>query len=123
MKEGTGLVNYSSRFPERFYDVGIAEGHAVTFSGGLSTEGKIPVVAIYSTFLQRAFDHIVHDIALQNLPVIFCLDRSGLVGEDGATHHGVLDISYLRCIQNIIISAPKDGNESVSYTHLTLPTK
>ena len=74
MKEGTGLVNYSSRFPERFYDVGIAEGHAVTFSGGLSTEGKIPVVAIYSTFLQRAFDHIVHDIALQNLPVIFCLD-------------------------------------------------
>ena len=111
MREGTGLVDYSSRFPERFYDVGIAEGHAVTFSGGLSTEGKIPVVAIYSTFLQRAFDHIVHDIALQNLPVIFCLDRSGLVGEDGATHHGVLDISYLRCIQNIIISAPKDGNE------------
>ena len=111
MREGTGLVEYSSRFPERFYDVGIAEGHAVTFSGGLSTEGKIPVVAIYSTFLQRAFDHIIHDIALQNLPVIFCMDRSGLVGEDGATHHGVLDISYLRCIQNIIISAPKDGNE------------
>jgi 1-deoxy-D-xylulose-5-phosphate synthase len=111
MKEGTGLVNYSSRFPKRFFDVGIAEGHAVTFSGGLSTEGKIPVVAIYSTFLQRAFDHIIHDIALQNLPVIFCMDRSGLVGEDGATHHGVLDISYLRCIQNIIISAPKDGNE------------
>ena len=111
MREGTGLVDYSSRFPKRFFDVGIAEGHAVTFSGGLSTEGKIPVVAIYSTFLQRAFDHIIHDIALQNLPVIFCLDRSGLVGEDGATHHGVLDIAYLRCIQNIIISAPKDGNE------------
>jgi len=111
MREGTGLVEYSSRFPKRFFDVGIAEGHAVTFSGGLSTEGKIPVVAIYSTFLQRAFDHIIHDIALQNLPVIFCLDRSGLVGEDGATHHGVLDIAYLRCIQNIIISAPKDGNE------------
>ena len=111
MREGTGLVDYSSRFPKRFFDVGIAEGHAVTFSGGLSTEGKIPIVAIYSTFLQRAFDHIIHDIALQNLPVIFCLDRSGLVGEDGATHHGVLDIAYLRCIQNIIISAPKDGNE------------
>ena len=85
--------------------------YAVTFSGGLATENKIPIVAIYSTFLQRAFDHIVHDISLQNLPVIFCLDRSGLVGEDGATHHGVLDIAYLRCIQNIIISAPKDGNE------------
>jgi 1-deoxy-D-xylulose-5-phosphate synthase len=111
MKEGTGLVDFYSKFADRFYDVGIAEGHAVTFSGGLSTEGKIPVVAIYSTFLQRAFDHIVHDISLQNLPVIFCLDRSGLVGEDGATHHGVLDIAYLRCIQNIIISAPKDGNE------------
>tara|TARA_B100000886_G_scaffold122260_2_gene82345 strand:+ start:464 stop:2335 length:1872 start_codon:yes stop_codon:yes gene_type:complete len=111
MREGTGLVEFSSRFPDRFYDVGIAEGHAVTFSGGLSTEGKIPIVAIYSTFLQRAFDHIIHDIALQNLPVIFCMDRSGLVGEDGATHHGVLDIAYLRCIQNIIVSAPKDGNE------------
>ena len=111
MREGTGLVSYSSKFPNRFYDVGIAEGHAVTFSGGLATENKIPIVAIYSTFLQRAFDHIVHDISLQNLPVIFCLDRSGLVGEDGATHHGVLDIAYLRCIQNIIISAPKDGNE------------
>ena len=111
MREGTGLVEFSSRFPERFYDVGIAEGHAVTFSGGLSTQGKIPIVAIYSTFLQRAFDHVIHDVALQNLPVIFCMDRSGLVGEDGATHHGVLDIAYLRCIQNIIVSAPKDGNE------------
>ena len=111
MREGTGLVKFSSRFPERFYDVGIAEGHAVTFSGGLSTQGKIPIVAIYSTFLQRAFDHVIHDVALQNLPVIFCMDRSGLVGEDGATHHGVLDIAYLRCIQNIIVSAPKDGNE------------
>ena len=111
MREGTGLVEFSSRFPERFYDVGIAEGHAVTFSGGLSTQGKIPIVAIYSTFLQRAFDHMIHDVALQNLPVIFCMDRSGLVGEDGATHHGVLDIAYLRCIQNIIVSAPKDGNE------------
>ena len=111
MREGTGLVNFSKKYPDRFYDVGIAEGHAVTFSGGLATENKVPVVAIYSTFLQRAFDHIIHDISLQNLPVIFCLDRSGLVGEDGATHHGVLDIAYLRCIQNIIISAPKDGDE------------
>ena len=111
MKEGTGLVDFSKKFPDRFFDVGIAEGHAVTFSGGLSVNNKIPVVAIYSTFLQRAFDHIIHDISLQKLPVIFCLDRSGLVGEDGATHHGVLDISYLRCIQNIIVTAPKDGNE------------
>ena len=111
MKEGTGLVNFSKKFPNRFFDVGIAEGHAVTFSGGLSVNNKIPIVAIYSTFLQRAFDHIIHDISLQKLPVIFCLDRSGLVGEDGATHHGVLDISYLRCIQNIIVTAPKDGNE------------
>ena len=111
MKEGTGLVDFSKKFPNRFFDVGIAEGHAVTFSGGLSVNNKIPIVAIYSTFLQRAFDHIIHDISLQKLPVIFCLDRSGLVGEDGATHHGVLDISYLRCIQNIIVSAPKDGNE------------
>ena len=111
MKEGTGLVDFSKKFPDRFFDVGIAEGHAVTFSGGLSVNNKIPIVAIYSTFLQRAFDHIIHDISLQKLPVIFCLDRSGLVGEDGATHHGVLDISYLRCIQNIIVSAPKDGNE------------
>ncbi len=111
MKEGTGLVDFSKKFPNRFFDVGIAEGHAVTFSGGLSVNNKTPIVAIYSTFLQRAFDHIIHDISLQKLPVIFCLDRSGLVGEDGATHHGVLDISYLRCIQNIIVSAPKDGNE------------
>tara|TARA_B100000497_G_C7694251_1_gene423260 strand:- start:1951 stop:3813 length:1863 start_codon:yes stop_codon:yes gene_type:complete len=111
MREGTGLVNFAKEFPDRFFDVGIAEAHAITFSGGLSINGKIPIVAIYSTFLQRGFDQIVHDIALQKLPVIFCLDRSGLVGEDGATHHGVLDISYMKCIQGMVVSAPKDGNE------------
>jgi len=110
MKEGTGLVPFSKEFPERFYDVGIAEGHAVTFSAGLAVQGVRPIVAIYSTFLQRAYDHIIHDVALQNLPVIFCLDRAGLVGEDGATHHGMLDIAYSKCIPNLIVSAPKDCN-------------
>jgi 1-deoxy-D-xylulose-5-phosphate synthase len=111
MKEGTGLVNFAQEFPERFFDVGIAEGHAVTFAAGLAT-GKIrPIVGIYSTFLQRAYDHIIHDVAIQHLPVIFCMDRAGIVGEDGPTHHGVLDIAYLRCVQDIIVTAPKDGNE------------
>lgn len=120
MKEGTGLVPFSKEFPERFYDVGIAEGHAVTFSAGLAVQGVRPIVAIYSTFLQRAYDHIIHDVALQNLPVIFCLDRAGLVGEDGATHHGMLDIAYSKCIPNLIVSAPKDGNElrNIMYTAL-----
>jgi len=120
MKEGTGLVPFANEFPERFYDVGIAEGHAVTFAAGMAVRGIRPIVAIYSTFLQRAYDHIIHDVALQNLPVIFCLDRAGLVGEDGATHHGALDIAYLRCIPNLIISAPKDGNElrNLMYTAL-----
>ena len=111
MREGTGLVNFAKEFPDRYFDVGIAEAHAVTFSGGLAANEKIPIVAIYSTFLQRAYDQIIHDISLQKLPVIFCLDRSGLVGEDGATHHGVLDIAYMRCIQGMIVAAPKDGNE------------
>ena len=111
MREGTGLVPYAKKFPDRYYDVGIAEGHAVTFSAGLATEGIRPIVAIYSTFLQRAYDHIVHDVAIQNLPVVFCMDRAGIAGEDGPTHHGALDISYLRCIQDIIITAPKNGNE------------
>ena len=111
MREGTGLVNFAKEFPDRYFDVGIAEAHAVTFSGGLAANEKIPIVAIYSTFLQRAYDQIIHDISLQKLPVIFCLDRSGLVGEDGATHHGVLDIAYMRCIQGMIVTAPKDGNE------------
>lgn len=111
MKEGTGLVEFAEKYPNRFFDVGIAEAHAVTFAGGLAASGKIPIVAIYSTFLQRAFDQIIHDIALQKLSVIFCLDRSGLVGEDGATHHGVLDISYLKCIPGMIVTSPKDGDE------------
>ncbi len=125
MKEGTGLVEYSKRYQKRYYDVGIAEGHAVTFSAGMATEGFRPIVAIYSTFLQRAYDHIVHDVSLQRLPVIFCLDRSGIAGEDGPTHHGALDIAYLRCVQNLILAAPKDGNElrTLLYTALTVNDK
>ena len=122
MREGTGLVPYSKEFPDRYYDVGIAEGHGVTFSAGLATEGIRPIVAIYSTFLQRAYDHIIHDCAIQNLPVIFCMDRSGIAGEDGPTHHGALDIAYLRCIQNMIVTAPKSGNElrHLLYTALNI---
>jgi len=111
MCEGTGLNEFSKEFPERFYDVGIAEQHAVTFAAGLATEGFRPVVAIYSTFLQRAYDQIVYDVCLQQLPVVFAVDRSGLVGEDGATHQGLLDYSYLRSIPGIIVMAPKDENE------------
>ena len=111
MKEGTGLVQFARRFPDRFYDVGIAEAHAVTFAAGLATQGLRPVVAVYSTFLQRAYDEIVHDVCLQNLPVIFAIDRAGLVGEDGPTHHGVFDLSYLRHIPNIVIMEPKDEIE------------
>ena len=111
MREGTGLNLFSQEFPNRFYDVGIAEQHAVTFAAGLATEGFIPVVAIYSTFLQRAYDQIVHDVCLQKLPIIFAVDRGGLVGEDGATHQGLLDYSYLRSIPHIVVMAPKDENE------------
>ncbi len=111
MREGTGLVQYAKEFPKRYYDVGIAEGHAVTFAAGLATENIRPIVAIYSTFLQRAFDHIIHDAAIQHLPVVFCMDRAGIAGEDGPTHHGALDIAYLKCIQDMIVTAPKDGNE------------
>jgi 1-deoxy-D-xylulose-5-phosphate synthase len=111
MKEGTGLSTFASRHPERFYDVGIAESHAVTFAAGLASQGLIPVVAIYSTFFQRAYDQIIHDVCLQNLPVVFAIDRAGIVGEDGATHQGIFDISYLRHIPNITVMAPKDGNE------------
>ena len=111
MREGTGLVSYAKAFPDRYYDVGIAEGHGVTFAAGLATEGVRPIVAIYSTFLQRAFDHIIHDTAIQHLPVVFCMDRSGIAGEDGPTHHGALDIAYMRCIQGMIVATPKDGNE------------
>ena len=111
MCDGTGLVEYRRRFPERLFDVGIAEEHAVTFAGGLAIGGYRPVVAIYSTFLQRAFDQIIHDIALQNLPVIFVMDRAGLVGEDGPTHHGVFDLTYMTTIPNMIVTAPRNGDE------------
>jgi 1-deoxy-D-xylulose-5-phosphate synthase len=111
MLEGTGLVRCKERFPERTYDVGIAEGHAVTFAAGLACEGLRPVVAVYSTFLQRAYDQIIHDVALQELPVTFALDRGGLVGADGKTHQGALDLSYLRCVPNLVVMAPSDENE------------
>ena len=111
MPSGTGIVPFAEKYPERFYDVGIAEAHAIVFSAGLAVKGIRPYVAIYSTFLQRAYDPIVHDVALQNLPVVFCIDRAGLVGEDGTTHQGAFDLSYLLHIPHIIVSAPKDGNE------------
>ncbi|MFQ5780398.1 MAG: 1-deoxy-D-xylulose-5-phosphate synthase [Nitrospiria bacterium] len=111
MPEGTGLNKFAKEFPDRFYDVGISEQHAVTMAAGMAADGLRPVVAIYSTFLQRAFDQIVHDVSLQNLPVVFCLDRAGLVGEDGPTHNGVFDIAYLKGIPNMILMAPKDENE------------
>jgi len=111
MSLGTGLVDFAKKFPDRFYDVGIAEQHGTTFACGLASLGMKPVFAVYSTFLQRAFDQILHDTALQNLPVIFAVDRAGLVGEDGPTHHGGFDLSYLRGIPNLTIMAPKDGNE------------
>jgi len=111
MPDGTGLDRFALRHPERVYDVGISEQHAVTFAAGLATEGLRPVCAIYSSFLQRAFDQIVHDVALQGLPVVFALDRAGLVGADGPTHHGTLDIAYLRVIPNLVIAAPRDENQ------------
>jgi 1-deoxy-D-xylulose-5-phosphate synthase len=111
MPEGTGLNSFAEAFPERFLDVGIAEQHAVTFAAGLASEGFKPVVAIYSTFLQRAYDQIIHDVCLPNLHVVFCMDRGGLVGEDGPTHHGHFDITYLRSLPNMILMAPKDENE------------
>jgi 1-deoxy-D-xylulose-5-phosphate synthase len=111
MQSGTGLEEFAREFPDRFYDIGIAEQHAVTFASGLALEGMKPVVAIYSTFLQRAYDQILQDVCLQNLPVVFALDRSGIVGEDGPTHHGLFDFSYLRHIPNLIVMVPKDENE------------
>jgi 1-deoxy-D-xylulose-5-phosphate synthase len=111
MREGSGMVEFEKRFPERYFDVGIAEQHAVTFAAGLACEGLKPVVAIYSTFLQRGYDQLIHDVAIQNLPVVFALDRAGLVGADGATHAGVYDIPFLRCIPNISIACPADENE------------
>ncbi len=122
MREGSGLVEFSKRFPDRYFDVAIAEQHAVTFAAGLAVEGLKPIVAIYSTFLQRAYDQLIHDVALQNLPVVFALDRAGLVGSDGATHQGAYDISFLRCIPNMTIMAPADENEcrQMLYTATTL---
>jgi len=111
MREGSGMVEFHKRFPKRYHDVGIAEQHAVTFAAGLACEGLKPVVAIYSTFLQRGYDQLIHDVAIQNLPVAFALDRGGLVGADGATHHGAFDLSYLRCIPNMVVMAPADENE------------
>lgn len=120
MKEGTGLEPFAERHPERFYDVGIAEQHAVTFAAGLATQGQKPVVAVYSTFLQRAYDQIVHDVCLQNLPVVFAIDRSGIVGEDGPTHQGVFDLSYLRHIPNLVVMEPKDHIELASMLECAL---
>lgn len=111
MREGSGMVEFHQRFPERYHDVGIAEQHAVTFAAGLACEGLKPVVAIYSTFLQRAYDQLIHDVALQKLPVVFALDRAGLVGADGPTHAGAYDIAYLRCVPNVSVACPADENE------------
>ncbi|HEX3099133.1 MAG TPA: 1-deoxy-D-xylulose-5-phosphate synthase [Usitatibacter sp.] len=124
MREGSGLVRFSQEFPDRYFDVGIAEQHAVTFAAGMAVEGLKPVVAIYSTFLQRAYDQLIHDVALQNLPVVFALDRAGLVGADGPTHHGAFDFSYLRCIPNLTVMAPSDEDEcrQMLHTAFTLPT-
>ncbi len=123
MPDGTGLSAFAKRFPDRFYDVGIAEEHAVTFAAGLACEGFRPVVAIYSTFLQRSFDQILHDVCLQNLPVIFVLDRAGIVGEDGPTHHGLFDLSYLTCIPNMTVMAPADEAELVDMLHACMQVK
>jgi 1-deoxy-D-xylulose-5-phosphate synthase len=122
MREGSGLVEFEKRFPDRYFDVGIAEQHAVTLAAGLACEGAKPVVAIYSTFLQRAYDQVIHDVALQCLPVVFAIDRAGLVGGDGATHQGAFDLSFLRCIPNMIVMAPADENEcrQMLYTATTL---
>ncbi len=111
MREGSGLVEFEKRFPERYFDVAIAEQHAVTLAAGLACDGLRPVVAIYSTFLQRAYDQLIHDVALQRLPVVFAIDRAGLVGGDGATHQGVFDLTYLRCVPNMVVMAPADENE------------
>lgn len=122
MREGSGLVEFEKRFPDRYYDVAIAEQHAVTFAAGLACEGARPVVAIYSTFLQRAYDQLVHDVALQKLPVVFAIDRAGLVGGDGATHQGSYDLTFTRCIPNMVVMAPADENEcrQMLYTATTL---
>ena len=121
MPSGTSVSTMQSVYPDRVFDVGISEGHAVTFAGGLAKDGMKPFVAIYSSFLQRGYDHIIHDVALNNLPVTFCIDRAGLVGEDGATHHGAFDLSYLRTIPGMIIGAPRNGEilRDMMYTAAT----
>jgi 1-deoxy-D-xylulose-5-phosphate synthase len=123
MREGSGMVKYSELFPERYFDVGIAEQHAVTFAGGLACEGMKPAVAIYSTFLQRGYDQLIHDVAIQNLPVLFALDRGGLVGGDGATHNGAFDYAYLRTVPNLTVMAPSDAAEcrNMLFTGINLP--
>jgi 1-deoxy-D-xylulose-5-phosphate synthase len=123
MPEGTGLVKFAEAYPDRFFDVGIAEQHAVTFAAGLAAEGFKPVVAIYSTFLQRAYDQILHDVCLEALPVVFAVDRGGIVGEDGATHNGVFDLSYLRSLPNMVLMSPKDENELVRMLTTSLAHK
>jgi len=120
MASGTGTNIFQKKHPERFFDVGIAEGHAVTFAGGLATQGIRPVVAIYSTFLQRAYDNIIHDIAVQHLPVTFCMDRAGLVGEDGQTHMGLYDIAYMLAVPGMTVTAPKDGDELIGLLRTAL---
>src|SRR5918997_2289763 len=120
MNSGTGLNLLQSELPERYYDVGIAEQHAVLFAAGLALEGAKPVAAIYSTFLQRGYDQIVHDVALQKLNVVFAMDRAGLVGDDGPTHHGAFDISYLRCLPNVVQMAPRDEAALVNMLHTAL---
>jgi 1-deoxy-D-xylulose-5-phosphate synthase len=124
MREGSGMVKFSEQFPNRYFDVGIAEQHAVTFAAGMACEGLKPVVAIYSTFLQRAYDQLIHDVVLQNLPVVFAIDRAGLVGADGPTHAGSFDLTYLRCLPNMTVMAPSDENEcrQLLYTAFTLNT-
>ena len=119
-RRGTGTNIFQKKHPERFFDVGIAEGHAVTFAGGLATQGIRPVVAIYSTFLQRAYDNVIHDIAVQHLPVIFCMDRAGLVGEDGQTHMGLYDIAYMLAVPGMTVTAPKDGDELIGLLRTAL---
>ena len=120
MPSGTGTGIFQKKWPDRFFDVGIAEAHATTFAAGLATQGIRPVLAIYSTFLQRAYDSIIHDIAIQQLPVIFCLDRAGMVGEDGQTHMGLYDIAYLLAVPNLTVTAPKDGAELIGLLRCAL---
>jgi 1-deoxy-D-xylulose-5-phosphate synthase len=120
MPSGTGTNIFQKQYPTRFFDVGIAEGHAVTFAGGLATQGIRPVVAIYSTFLQRAYDNVIHDVAVQHLPVTFCMDRAGLVGEDGQTHMGLYDIAYMLAVPGMTVTAPKDGDELIGLLRTAL---